>query len=248
MTEAAKLPEREQIARIIDPNAFKHDDSDPDGWLRFRDFALAKADQILALRSSSDPDAVRALVIEECAKVAEQSDALAIVRANVAREIRALASGSRSPAETVGEIAQWQWRMTDGNWTSADPPDADELKKYPGRFRPLYVHAGTGPSLSDIERVVVDYFEASDDCSVENENGEWLIEDNESGASISLTGLAAAIFTALTEKRPPSNREDWPSGCQDWDSCLRHRECMYLGCKWHGEPIVVPPSSQEGGK
>lgn len=43
------LPTREQIAEIINPRAFKDDPSDPDGWLRFRDQALATADAILAL-------------------------------------------------------------------------------------------------------------------------------------------------------------------------------------------------------
>jgi len=47
------------------------------------------------------------------------------------------------PIASASTIAAWQWEIRDESgqhvcWTPADPPTDDEMKQYPGRFRPLY--------------------------------------------------------------------------------------------------------------
>lgn len=33
--------------------------------------------------------------------------------------------------------------------------------------------------------------------------------------------------------------QQWPTGCQDTGSCEKHRDCMYLGCRWQGRDVAA---------
>ncbi len=48
-----------------------------------------------------------------------------------------------SPSLTAGEIAGWQWKIPGGEygWTPCSPPDENDLRDYPGSFRPVYAGA-----------------------------------------------------------------------------------------------------------
>lgn len=57
-------------------------------------------------------------------------------------------------------------------------------------------------SFRDLERRIVDYFEAMD-CDVVQDGAEWKLSLYDEGPAISLTGLAAA----LTEKRSETRND-----------------------------------------
>ncbi len=110
---ARPSPSREEIARVIDPEAFAHLDhhSDTPVLASRRRHALAKADAILAL---CDRDGVsvepldrqsvdRASVIEECARVADQWGAEN--RASCAKARKSFSEGSRNMAEMLDGAA-----------------------------------------------------------------------------------------------------------------------------------------------